>query len=165
MAKEGLQGSVSQGASTSHQGVKTAPGHNFQPLLVTLGPMTHEVTRRYEPSSLSFFLFLFSPPADPVREKLSLTKLFQPPSRPAWSRTLKPSKRQRCKTLPKNFSTKTASTKRLASSNTTTGATSQQDHLTGLRTSTFFLFSWTGNTARLNNYTMLCTGMLNSVHV
>ena len=45
--RESLQNSVSQGASTStsHLGVKTDPGHSFQPLLVTLGPMTHEVTR------------------------------------------------------------------------------------------------------------------------
>ena len=42
---QSLQNSVSQGASTSHRGVKSNRGHNFQPLVVTLGPMTHEVTR------------------------------------------------------------------------------------------------------------------------
>ena len=55
--KVSLHNSFSHGPSSSHLGVKPAPGPNFQPLLVTVCPKTHEVTMLINPqfprSSLS----------------------------------------------------------------------------------------------------------------
>ena len=64
--QESLQNSVSQGASTSHLGVKTAPGHNFQQLLVTV---SHEPggQQAYEsPVHPLSFLFLLTSPGGEV---------------------------------------------------------------------------------------------------
>ncbi|CAB1456985.1 unnamed protein product [Pleuronectes platessa] len=63
-----------------------------------------------------------SSPAHPARKTSSLPKLYQSPSRPAWSRLLKLSKRQLRKSLPKNLSMSCIN-KSLNSRTTTTGAT------------------------------------------
>ena len=61
-----------------------------------------------------------------TKKTSSQSKLYQPSSRPDWSRLLKPSKTQRRKSLPKNC------TRASSHSRTTTGAATQQD--TGLQT-------------------------------
>ena len=77
-----------------------APGHDFQPLLVSVCPTTHEVTR-----TIKAQFPLFSPDLCRRRRFLSLLQLFWPPRRPAWSRLLRPSRGQWHESLPKNFST------------------------------------------------------------
>ena len=136
---QSLQNSVSQGASTSHRGVKTDRGHNFN--ITTIGhsgphdPWGHQANVSQVPPLFSLFrLFqlirLNSPRGEvwllqltcfcstSVEERCSFSahpargnppKLYQPSSRPAWSRLLKASKRQWRKSLPKTFSTRAAS--------------------------------------------------------
>ena len=170
---QNLQNSVSQGASTSHRGVKTDQGHKFQPLLVTLGPMTHEVTRPlYSKPSSPFLLSLStqlserSPPlcllnfnggevqfsTHRARETSTQSKLYQPSSRPDWSRLLKPSKRQQHEGLPKNQHQSCFAQQNKQKQEPPTSETTSLDFKQHIN---LFPFSWMGNTTGLNNYTRL----------